>query len=665
MRYRILSVILSSLSIGALSFSLSSCSPEHSRTVLAEFGNDKITLGEFENVYAKNTGGYTAAQKDSLGKLKNFLDLYVNFKMKLKDAQVRGFDKNPSLNAELKDYKEKIGVSYLLEKDIVTPGIETLYDQLKYELRVSHIMIRPDSTGDENARKLTAAIIDSLNNGKSWDEMTRKYSTDFYSKGKGGDIYYITAGMISPDFEEYVYKTPVGTYYPEPVKTKWGYHVIKVTDKRPRLARLRAAHIMIDFKDDSSRVDSAAALAKIKDIKSQLDKGADFAKLAEKYSEDPGSAKNGGDLGFFERGMMVKEFDETAFNLKVGEVSGIIKTVYGYHIIKALEHQAVGPFESEKENLKKLFRKTRYDAAYNNYVAGLKNKYSFSVNQPVAGYIAKNSDSTKVGSAYWESNWRTAVKDTALFYIDKSGFTVDSVFNKIQDVQQFANRIIDAKLINEAVNSVGAEMLLTREASQLDKRDSQFASLMDDYKNGIYIFKLQDEEIWGKIKLDSLKLVEYYEKNKEKYRWNNRVAFSEIYATNDSLINRYYDMLTKGENFDSLAKKFTERSGFREKAGAFQLMDTNASLLATKANELSVPGSYTKPFKSGTGFSIVRLNSKDAARLKSFEEAKAEVSGAYQESESKRLEDEYISSLKNLYKPVTHYDKLEEAFKNN
>lgn len=662
MRFRRISVLASALSMMVVSLSLQSCSPDHSKTVVAEYGNEKITLGEFESVYAKNTGGIETAKKDSLSKLKNFLDLYVNFRMKLRDAHLRGFETNPSLMSELKDYKEKIGVSYMLEKDIVEPGIKDLYDKRKYELRVSHIMVGIDSTGEESARQKAASIIDRINKGEKFEDLAKEFSIDQFSKNNGGDVYYITAGLIFPNFENAAYATEVGKVYQEPVKTRYGFHVIKVTDKRERMPEINAAHILIDFKD-SVKTDTAAAYAKIQDIRKQIIEGADFAAMAAKYSEDPGTSKKGGDLGFFERRMMVKEFDEAAFNLKPGQVSDIVRSPYGYHIIKMLAAKPYDSYESEKEKLKKLFRKTRYDEAYSNYVGSLKKKYNVKVNDQVKEFIEGRKDSARVGAAYWESPWRAQVKDNALFFVDNQPVAVDSFFNTIQDQQEFAGQLIDKSLLERAIDRVGTDKVLLKEALQLDKRDPQFAELMDDYKNGIFIFKLQDEEVWGKIKPDSTKLYEYYLKTKDNYMWPERVSFSEIYSKSDSLINLYYDRLTKGESFDSLAKKYTERPGYKEKTGMYPLMDVKTSLLSTKANELSRAGDYTKPFRNASAYSIVRLNAKDVKRVKTFEEAKAEVSGAFQESESKRLEEEYLSTLKNKYKPVTYYEKLEEAFK--
>jgi peptidyl-prolyl cis-trans isomerase SurA len=231
----------------ALAFILSSCAPQHADLVVAKFGDNVIKMNEFENAYVKNVGSYDAAKKDSLSKLKSFMDLYLNFKLKLRDAEVRGYGEDAALKQELTDYKKKVGVTYLLEKNIVEPGIKNLYDKRKWELRVSHLMIRPDSSGEEAARKLTQAILDSIKSGKSFESMVSKYSQDSFSKKDGGDIFYVTAGQLPVEFEDAAYNTPKGQVYPWVVRTKYGFHIIKVTDKKERVPQIRASHILSCF----------------------------------------------------------------------------------------------------------------------------------------------------------------------------------------------------------------------------------------------------------------------------------------------------------------------------------------------------------------------------------------------------------------------------------
>ena len=185
-------------------------------------------------------------------------------------------------------------------------------------------------------------------------------SDDQSAKTNGGDLYYFTAGMTVPEFEDAIYDLKVGEYTKKPVRTMFGLHIVKLTDKKKRNEGIRAAHILIqDIKDSVTGkvVDSITSFNKIKDILARIRNGEDFGKIASELSEDPGSKQKGGDLGFFDRRRMVQPFDSAAFSLKVGEVSNIVRTPFGWHLIKLLEVKEYQPYEKQKENLKSEFKR--------------------------------------------------------------------------------------------------------------------------------------------------------------------------------------------------------------------------------------------------------------------------------------------------------------------
>ena len=237
---------------------------------IAEFGNYEISLDEFEHAYAKNLGGWDIAAKQDISDYKKFLDLYVNFRMKLRDAKVRGYDKDPELMNELMDYQEQVGVSYILEKWIIEPGVRQLYDRRTEEFRVSHIMIRPDTLGDEGAMNRAQAILDSIKNGASFEVMAEKYSDDKFSAVNGGDIYFITAGLLPYEFEDPMYTLNAGEVYGEVVKTRFGYHLIKVTIRQHRYPKIKASHILIGFHNTDGQIDTMAAKNRADSVYAQL-----------------------------------------------------------------------------------------------------------------------------------------------------------------------------------------------------------------------------------------------------------------------------------------------------------------------------------------------------------------------------------------------------------
>jgi len=644
-----------------LSVLLTSCSTSKKDIVLAEFDKQKITIEEFEKVYAKNNGGYEAAKKDSLSKKKNFLDLYVNFRMKVYDAKRRELDKLPDVVAEYNDYKQKIGVTYLLEKELVEPNIRELYEKRKEELRVSHIMFRPDSAGFEGAYVHAHAILDSIKKGASFEAMAKAYSQDYYSAPYGGDIFYITAGDIIPSFEQACYELKPGEVYPEPVRTQFGYHLIKVTDRRSRIPEIRASHILIELKPGFTSEDSAKALEKILKIKEKIQLGEDFAELAKEFSEDEGTKNQGGDLGFFSRRMMVQPFDEAAFNLEVGQVSDVVKTQFGYHLIKVTDKKQIKPFEEEKDFLKSIYQRIKYNDDKQRFLDSLKRAFNYKVNSELIDQIAAKADTIQVGGQYWTSHLKTEFGDSIIITYAKQKISVDTLMARAENLAEFINRRITKSTLDNIVNRISEDLLLAEAVEYLPAKYPQFAELMEEYKNGILIFKLQEEEVWNKIQIDEEKLRSYWEANKEKFQWPDRVEYAEIFVKSDSLAQEIYKMLKAGEEFDSLAAKYTERPGFKEKNGYHGIKPVLDNALSQKANLLK-EGEFSEPFKNTNGYSIVKLIKKHPAGLKTFEEALPEVSGAVQEIESKRLENDYLEFLKSNYKPRIYYDKLSKAF---
>lgn len=632
-----------------------------SAQVVAEFGKYDITLDEFEHAYAKNVGGWENAINKDMQEYKNFLDLYVKFRMKLRDAQVRAYDKDEKLMGELKDYQKQVGVSYILEKKVNEPGIKQLYERRKEEFRVSHIMIRPDTLGDEGAKLKAQAILDSIKSGQSFEAMAMKHSDDKFSGAAGGDIYFITAGLLPYEFEDPMYTLKAGEVYPEIVKTRYGYHLIKVTVRQHRFSKIKASHILIGYHGKDGNIDSAFAKLRADSVLTQLRAGVSFEELALKYSDDPGSKEKGGDLGYFERRMMVKEFDEVAFQMEVGQISDIVQTNFGYHIIKLTEKMDTQPYEAEYESLKNIFTKQRSTHEMEVLVESLKKKYNFSIDENVLKSFVEKSDSLRFGMVHPKYD---EIAAGVLFSYAGKNVTIGNFLEAASRNSKLTSKPMDnADEVINAINILAEEMLLEEEAMNLDKEDTQFAQLMNDYRDGIFIFKIQEEEVWNKVKIDSADVYNYWNTNKEKYSWPERISFTEIYSTKDSTIQKYYGMLSEGASFDTLASLYTERSTKKKENGKYDLQAVDYSDFYKEANKIANVGDYSKPAAFGGGFVMFKLNDRQPARLKTFEEAKAEVSGEYQEMMSKKLENDYLASLEKRYGPKVYYDKLENAFK--
>ena len=633
----------------------------NAQTVIGEFGNYKITLNDFENAYARNVGGWEEAKKDSFNQYKDFMELYMRYRMKLRNAQVRSYDTDPELINELKNYRQQVGKTYIVEKTIIEPGIKKLYDRRKEELRVSHIMFRPGKDGDQASLDLANAVLDSIKNGASFEEMAKKYSQDTFSGPSGGDIFYVTAGILPVEFEDAMYSLQPGEVYSKPVKTKYGEHLIKVTKRQPRVAKVRACHILISYFGDNGKVDSSRAKATADSVLALLKSGVDFDTLVLKYSDDTGTKNKGGDLGYFARRQMVQPFDEVVFNMKVGEVSDLVQTNFGYHIIKLVDKQDSPTLEEDRENLKKMYQNQSYQADYNKYIEKLKSKYNYVLNDKTVNTIIENCDSSRFGVDYPNPD---AIANKILFSYAGTNVSAPDFITEINGLSDFIGKpIFNKDEVMNAVNKVVDDRLMNTLAMNLDKEDPNFAALMDEYRNGVYIFKLQEDEVWDKLNVDSVKIHNYWQEHKEDYKLPAKITFGEIFSMKDSLIQKYYRWLKAGADFDSLAAIYTERSVKKKEKGRYEMQAVEFSEVTRAADNIENVGDISEPVQITGGYSIFKLYEKFPARLKTFDEARAEVSGFVQEMESKRLENEYINKLNNIYHPVIFYDELKKAFK--
>ena len=643
---------------------LYSCAPEHSQIVVAEFGNNKVSMDEFENAYSKNSGGYDKASKDSLKNYENFLDLFVNYKMKLRDAFVRGLKSDPDIKKELRDYKINIGKTIYLENELYIPNLKTLYERRKTEYRASHIFLVVDSTMNaQKIEKLGNQIIERIQKGESFESLVKEYSKDTYTKNSGGDVGYFSAGLInSPEIEDAVYSTEPGQIYPHLVKSAYGYHIIKVTEKQTRKPSVHVAHILVKYSDSTNIADTAKALKKIQDMEQQLKNGADFGDLAIKYSDDKESGKRRGDLGFIERGKTVKEFDDLAFKMKKNEISPIIKTRFGFHLIKFIEESQYKPFEEQRDELKEMYQRVRYNKDYNKLIDKLKIEFKFSENDEVRNRILSKGDTLKTEGDYLKSTLKKELGKETVFTINTIPYNSDSLFGFMMKAGNYTKKKIDPNVLNDGINKYSSNLLLQEKALKYDKENPEFAKLIEEYQDGTYLFKILDEEVWAKMSIDSVKLLAFYNQTKDNYKTKEQVGYKEIHCQKDSVINNCYTLAISSFDFDTLYTRFNEWKGNGTKP-VNDLVDFDNNDQSKQAFELKNIDDISKPFKVDGGWSIVKLLKRAPIRTKNFDEAKSEVTSIFQDQETKRYENEYIARLKRLYEPKLYYNELTKAFK--
>lgn len=540
------------------------------KDVIAELGDEKIYLYEFENQFLKSIGNnLDTARNKSLTERKEYLDLMIKFRLKVKDAKDKGYLNSPEIQKDLTEYKKNFISTFLVDKELVEPKIKELWERKKFEVRASHILINlPQTATPEDSVKAfmkADTIIKRLKNGDSFDVVAREMSDDQSAKTNSGDLYYFTAGMTVPEFEDAIYDLKVGEYTKKPVRTMFGLHVVKLTDKKKRNESIRAAHILIqDIKDSTGKVlDSTTSYNKIKEISDKIKNGEDFSKLAMELSEDPGSKPKGGDLGFFDRRRMVQSFDSTAFSLKVGQVSDIVRTPFGWHIIKLLEVKEYQPFDKQKENLKSEFKRgPMYKQEYIKYLEKVRKDYKFEFVNEGLNYFASKLDSSKVFNDLKLDSIFTEQDNQKVLATYKGGEI------KITDVIQYfsmnkefasnaANYAASKKIIEGSSETPILNLLAVKEKIE---KDDDYIDLFNEYQNGLLSFKIDQEELWSKIKITDEDIQKYFEANKQKYTYteNNEQKYKAI----DEVKSEISQVLQQ-EKFKELEKNYID--GLKQK----------------------------------------------------------------------------------------------------
>lgn len=667
-----------------------------SSTYVAEIGGDKVSVEEFERVYAKNNGGWEAAAKTSAEEKQKFLDLYVKFRLKVKEAYANGYQNDPELQKELSDYRSNLAVSYMIDQEITKPALEKMYQRRQKEVHASHILLRVNQNAppEDTLKAFTTAmaIIDSLKMGKSFDTLALHNSQDPSAQQNKGDLYYFVSGAMVPEFEDAAFSMKPGEFSAAPVRTQFGYHIIQVHNVQPSQGPVHVAHIMKRLSPSASPEDSAAATRELLAVRdSVLNHGGDFAEFARKLSDDSYSAQRGGDLGYVDRGRIVREFDKVMFSMKDSSISDIVKTNYGLHLIKRFNAKGIPPYSEMEQQLKNEYQRLRFQKDYDRMVEQNKKTYNFAQNENVLKELASSIDTTKtIAEAGWDSTISNATRAKILFTFADQKVNVGTVIQRAKEHPELQNLSFkNASAAQTMANKIGTQLLMEYHALKMESKFPEFAQIMKEYEEGILLFKGEQENVWNKITPNDSALRAYYEQHKAKYVWPDRVNVQEIYVktdsiallvqkamqgyTKDSLVAKKTKRKTKTPqfdtikiavapiSFDSAAALYNKRGNTIHSRGVWGLQPVSTNEVTKQAWTWKESDTLRYVPRDG-GFSFIKVLEKDPARQKTFEEAQSEVSGAYQESETKRLSDLWVEALRAKYPVKINEEALKLAF---
>ncbi len=476
---------------------------------------DSIDLNEFKSIFYKNTHEVDITKEY----LDNYIDLFVNFKLKVKEAESLGLDTLDSFINELKGYERQLSKPYLKDTAFNNRMMSEAYERIMHDIRASHILFSIDEKSNDTNLVFDKAldIRESILNQKyTFEEAARKYSADQSASFNGGDLGYFTAFMMVYPFENATYSTSVGDIS-MPVRTKYGYHLIKVVDKRKALGKVQVAHIVFKTGEGASEKKNKEAYNKIIEIQTLLESGASFQELAEKHSEDRSSAVKGGALPSFGVGKMVPEFENASFSLKnIGDQSKPFQTKYGWHIVSLLNKEDIGDFNTEKNNLRrKIANDSRSKLSEESLIRKLKSEY------PIKHF-----------SQSFKHIKRAIKKEVELGIFSREDFKIlDKHLLKINDKYIYQKDFIEYLLSNQVSGCIFDDLyssfvnqeLLIYEENNLSSKYPEYKALLKEYREGILLFDLTNKKVWNKAIEDSLGLLDFFNNNNQKYVWESRL----------------------------------------------------------------------------------------------------------------------------------------------
>lgn len=630
--------------------------------VVARYADTVITLDEFERRYAHSVGSRTDATDDSLAAYRDFLDRYVDFRLKVRAARAAGMDTTAHYKQEIRSYQQQTARPRLLREEVMEPIIRTLYERQQREVDVSHLLIRvpPDAPPSDTlaAYQRLATLVDSLQHGADFGALAERHSDDPSAQQQGapgyrGRLGYLTAGRTVKAFEDRMYETPEGERS-SIFRTRFGYHVLKVHDRRPARPDIQIAHVMIR-PDGPAPSDTAAARKEAEALRDSLQAGADFASLARRHSEDPQSARKGGNLGTVRSDQRLpSSFKEAAFVLdSVGTISDVVRTRFGYHIIKLTDRKTLPSYEEAYENLKKqAARLPRSDSAQKQFAHAHRARLGTRVDTARVLDVLNISSLHAPADSLTPDAVNSDVASTKVALLGDSTYTIGDIaaFSPPEDTEPAAT-------VGGRIDAFLNDAAITHAALQLEAQDPEFRLLMKEYREGVLLFQFMQDSVWTAAAQDTAALQRYFQNHRDRYRLPKRADVRVIRSPSDSLLQPLASALDGDVSLDSIAAAANRTAPLRMDTVTVPLTPDSTQSVYRRALEVA-EGAHVGPFHHNNQVLLLVRGLQHPARRQTFEEARSAVVQDYQEQYEKQV----MQRLRRRYDARTYPERLHRAF---
>ena len=623
--------------------------------VVFTFGADTVFKSEFERVYSKNNDVKTKKPTDK--EIQEYLDLYVKFKIKVKEAYSLQMDTSTGYIEELAGYRKQLAQPYLVDNQVTDQLIMEAYTRLLEEVNVSHILIlcaKDDLPKDTAAayKKIADIRRDIMDNKISFDSAARQKSQDPSARSNNGLLGYFSAFQMIYPFESMAFNTPVNQVS-QIFRTQYGYHIIKVNGRRQSPGEIKVAHIMIRFNNDK---EVAGAKEKIDAIYTKLKQGEKFEDLVKQFTEDYSTKANNGEMAWFKStGQLPIDFKEAAFALKdSGDYSAPVKTDFGWHIIKKLAQKGVSSFAEQKETLKyKVSRDERSQISSKVVLDRFKKDNHFVENQKELNNFIVTVD-TNLLNGSWVPGDKSKSKNV-LFTIEDHKYTFEDFSTFIVNFQAPKKTDNVGFVVKDFYTDFVEKMNFAYEEEHLEEKYPDFKNLMQEYRDGILLFELTDRMVWRKAVEDTIGLKKYYEINKTKYMWGKRVDAAIFDCSNAKAAKKVKKLVKKNTPDTLIYKKINAKDPLAVTITRGKFEKGQNEII----DKITWQEGITDLPKSGQKVTFVKIYKVLEPAPKELVEISGTVTSDYQAY----LEDAWIRELKTKYPVVMHPAGIDRLFK--
>lgn len=652
---------------------------KNSNTYIFEINGKKYTYDDINTAYKRNNPNKNTDLNDlPADSIRSFVDMFAAYRLKIEDALSKGYDKDPETMKELSQNRRLVADSYLNEKKLVAPFVQTSLERRNKEMQISYIVFLANHRIANDtiiAYEKASEAMARLRKGEKFADVARAFSEDSSTAANGGLVnMYLTSCKLDRAIEDPLYNLKSGEYYNEIVKVpQFGYMIIKADNVQERRL-IRFKHILINYDKDDNGIDFAKP--KIDSLYKVIKENpALFEAMASLHSDDNSSAMDGGHFHeYYSRAtgfegangrFLDKGFENAIYSLKDGEMSQPISTIYGYHIVHRIESRPPNK-EIESKEISDVYRRAYLKEDKAKLLNEYKEKFGFKLYKENFDRLLSSLDTNKTNlDSLWDSRISLDLMNKTLYTYGKEEMKIKDLVQKMKQPGRLRGLPTNTEGLNIAIAYLTDDITMDLVADELTKTSPEYKELVENFHDGTLLFKVESQEVWNKLHFDSTMARQYYEANKANYQTTLAYDVQELYMINKDDIDAVYKKLRNNElSFDDAVAKHTQRRGQRETFGYYGNVQVGKFQIADYAKEKNIQeGDFCEPIKLENGYSIIKVKKIYHPRQKTYEEAMDIVAPIVQSQVQKQLLDSWIANLKTKFNYKLNKAELDKISK--